>query len=1382
MMTTTDPNLPGLATQTPPSITQIIQMAQTSTAHLSSSCASGQNTPNVITIPPAQFQAHISSPRLTGNSSPPLHTQTAGTPSTVPNIPPPQPPDEFRDPVLLKCTTRPGTNHYPYARLSLEHEERAPQLKGILLDAVIQSKAYLRVGLRKLFLRDCRGQISFREAMCGTSPATASPSIIITSPEKICSMLKTEFSTEGTRYQYASGRTPGPAFDLYFCPSNFVYHRRWSTVQTTVEPVGSEEAEEPDTVVGTLTMCGARIDATEDGGRNATSSGTVSCVLHIKGAPHLLAPAHPFCGLDLEEDSLEELLFADDGADNEIFYAEEDDNSMLNNMEYNGKNTSVPSEPGVDTEAGDCSPEFEVDNSRMIIPGVSDLGSDDRDCDWAVRPITEASERLPNAYLPNPTTFALRHITEIANGFSREEHADNRVHILTSTGVKEGTLLPGRAMICGLSGRGFCDALVVSMEENADIVDGDSGALVVDATSAHAYGHLVATSPDGDAYVVPLRDTIGQIKSFFATTDVRLPDPLWSLTGTALLYLENKQVHLAQRSIVALGNLVSQVCDARKWQRLAHWVEACAARSTILNMSSERFKGNYYDRVEDVETLRAPLTAQYILQRLVRSEAISPESGLCPQNISKDVHDSLMSLAKHVLLEPTQEQRCLTRTHDETWLDISSTTSRHGRINWKEPRCSSHQRLLSWLDILSPHPAQKIPKTTSVPLLTFSGTKAGHRLCCSASSCSPLARRGRILQESMSITHCDWILQEFVYTPLSWPWAGCSGAELQPDLPTQRDTGLLSGTQLFVSQEYLSDPLEEALASQSCRGEQLSSGGFATVYRFTLPGIVRRKGAKTGTTQFAVKIISRKTTPYSLWATEKQILERLTKSNNPHIIELVASRCTSEDYRLLLPLAQCTMDDLMESDPLPSQKLSLWMARQFHGLAGALESMHNMTSGDCVRHGDLKPSNILWFSDDTPGSWGGLERDPTAGSLVIADFGLARFHKLGSRKRRLEREQSFNVDPQNGHNSLVDRRYAAPEIEISSATYSDPRAYDIWSFGCVMLEFLVWYLHGVEGRRRLRRSLRSIGPSHSASFWHIDMATQSLAFSLQNQVSERLQMLQESKQENSELQGTIDLILYGGLLDPDPDLRPTARQLGKMFSRIVSGPSNEYLHRSSPIWTRSWTLQLHLPYLSLRAPPEPANPNELAMINKDDEVPADVEELEPQACDTDTSDSLDSSRETSIKQRCPYCSQEGRPVALKYHIRALHRNKKPAECPLCGYLYMDQKHCAVHCEGCGYPMLMGQLRSTHTTNVFDRDIRPSSQFQAFFDHHPSPSSPRHLKRKFEEEEEDHEENTDSETYPSTRAKATRARFPQMRCGIVKRNPDDDFQGGGACLT
>lgn len=424
-------------------------------------------------------------------------------------------------------------------------------------------------------------------------------------------MLRAEFSTEGTRYQYASGVTPGPAFNLYFCPSNVVYHRRWRTVQTTVEPFGFEEAEEPDSVVGTLTMCGARINATEGGDRKATSSGTASCVLHIKGAPHLLAPAHPFCSLDLEEDSLEELLFADDDADNsEIFYAEEDDNSMLNSKEHHDKNTSVPSQPDVYMEAGDCPSEVEFETSRMIIPGFSDLGSDDRDCDWAVRPIIEASERLPNAYLPTPTTLTLRHITAMANGFSRDEHTDNSVHILTSTGVKEGTLLPGRAMIWGLSGRGFCDALVVSMKENSgkvwssnfpkyklmhctDIVDGDSGALVVDATTAHAYGHVVATSPDGDAYVVPLRDTISQIKSFFGTTDVRLPDPLWSLTGIALFYLENKQVHLAQRSIVALGNLVSQVCDTQKWQRLIHWVETCAARSTILNMSSERFKGSY---------------------------------------------------------------------------------------------------------------------------------------------------------------------------------------------------------------------------------------------------------------------------------------------------------------------------------------------------------------------------------------------------------------------------------------------------------------------------------------------------------------------------------------------------------------------------------------------------------------------------------------------------------------------------------------------------------------------------------------------------------------------------------------------------------------------
>jgi serine/threonine protein kinase len=92
------------------------------------------------------------------------------------------------------------------------------------------------------------------------------------------------------------------------------------------------------------------------------------------------------------------------------------------------------------------------------------------------------------------------------------------------------------------------------------------------------------------------------------------------------------------------------------------------------------------------------------------------------------------------------------------------------------------------------------------------------------------------------------------------------------------------------------------------------------------------------------------------------------------------------------------------------------------------------------RHGDLKPENILWFQND-PASIDG------SGVLKIADFGLGRFHGLDSRSK---------IDPKtvNGTES-----YEPPEVKLGLPV---SRAYDIWSLGCLYLEFATWLLKGAD--------------------------------------------------------------------------------------------------------------------------------------------------------------------------------------------------------------------------------------------------------------------------------------------------------------------------------
>lgn len=92
------------------------------------------------------------------------------------------------------------------------------------------------------------------------------------------------------------------------------------------------------------------------------------------------------------------------------------------------------------------------------------------------------------------------------------------------------------------------------------------------------------------------------------------------------------------------------------------------------------------------------------------------------------------------------------------------------------------------------------------------------------------------------------------------------------------------------------------------------------------------------------------------------------------------------------------------------------------------------------RHGDLKPENILWFkSYDETGQ-------DCLGVLKISDFGLTRFHGTRSKSH----VESVAVSP----------TYRPPEFDIASIV---SQSFDIWSLGCVLLEFVTWYLLGGEG-------------------------------------------------------------------------------------------------------------------------------------------------------------------------------------------------------------------------------------------------------------------------------------------------------------------------------
>ncbi|RSM01163.1 hypothetical protein CDV31_011472 [Fusarium ambrosium] len=136
--------------------------------------------------------------------------------------------------------------------------------------------------------------------------------------------------------------------------------------------------------------------------------------------------------------------------------------------------------------------------------------------------------------------------------------------------------------------------------------------------------------------------------------------------------------------------------------------------------------------------------------------------------------------------------------------------------------------------------------------------------------------------------------------------------------------------------------------------------------------------------------------------------------------------------------------------PLQSPQMMTWMLHQMCGLCDALSVLHNENR----RHGDIKPENILLFKEGDH-----------HGTLRIADVGLAKFHSDATDQRRHREEITKTM--------TGTTRYLSPEFVQGGQI---PRIFDIWSLGCVFIEFLIWTLHGHDRLGDFRKAT-------SAYFW-----------------------------------------------------------------------------------------------------------------------------------------------------------------------------------------------------------------------------------------------------------------------------------------------------------
>lgn len=271
---------------------------------------------------------------------------------------------------------------------------------------------------------------------------------------------------------------------------------------------------------------------------------------------------------------------------------------------------------------------------------------------------------------------------------------------------------------------------------------------------------------------------------------------------------------------------------------------------------------------------------------------------------------------------------------------------------------------------------------------------------------------------------------------------------------------------------------------------------------------------------------------------ERDTLQAIRNIDNPHLIKPIAAYQfhNEENGSFLFPWAEGgNMREFWKQETARPHKEPMmmdWVLKQMCGLCHALSILHAQT----YRHGDLKPENILHFDE---GDY--------KGTLRIADVGLAKFHEATTEVRH---KMALVTKTQTGT-----MHYVSPEFFNSDQI---PRVFDVWSLGCIYIEFLIWILHGND-------QLVEFNNSRFDHFWE-NINGEYVVHSHVNSILARL--AEDLKGSETALLDILGVIT-SKMLVPDAKTRARSEEVHDLLEKIYRRAVDDsgYLIQPS-IWTR----------------------------------------------------------------------------------------------------------------------------------------------------------------------------------------------------------------------
>ncbi|RSL50901.1 hypothetical protein CEP53_008631 [Fusarium sp. AF-6] len=313
-------------------------------------------------------------------------------------------------------------------------------------------------------------------------------------------------------------------------------------------------------------------------------------------------------------------------------------------------------------------------------------------------------------------------------------------------------------------------------------------------------------------------------------------------------------------------------------------------------------------------------------------------------------------------------------------------------------------------------------------------------------------------------------------------------------------------------------------------GKYSGQGHFGTIRRCGLykehQDLFKDKGVELYI-KVAVKKLNESDSPGTMvdkfYDKERKTLDKMRKLEHPHLIKAIAAYKKGHDRYFVFPWAQGdSLRDLWGSDVKLDKDLVSWAIDQMAGLSDGLKQLHEKNT----RHGDLKPENILCFISG--------DQSPHQGTLVLADVGLAKFHPAYTRDRT-----KYTTTR---HGTKI---YEPPEMFINHGKLKVSRRYDVWSLGCVFLEFTIWLLYGQRGLFSFRNTL--FKEKMADGFWSNEAAEQIQIHPVAGAWVDHI--LNKDLKLDSPLRALVELIITK-LLVPDTQERATTQILYNELVKI----------------------------------------------------------------------------------------------------------------------------------------------------------------------------------------------------------------------------------------